>query len=256
MQYRFLISIGRTGTQLLSRLLGFDPRASVYHEPYASDAEIMQLRYAGFNTVADGRMAARMEEMTRRSGDAAYHVESNSYLRFETGWLRRELDAKILFLCRDGRTYLPSAYPRDVYTAKDLQFPQVPHDDDPWAGAWAGFSRFEKICWYWDYTNRRLMEALGAPVHMEEVMHSYDGFTEHVAAPLDLRVDRADWERQMSVQVNHSSRYLFRKRWRNRLGLEKTNTETLPPAPEWTPAMRESFDRICGETQEKLGYAR
>jgi len=256
MKYGFLLSMGRTGTQLISRLVKMDPNVASYHEPYDRDPEIMQLRYSGFHTVADGCMAERMEEMTRRSQGHTLHIESNSYLRFEAEWLRRELDANIVFLSRDARTFLPSAYQRNVYTARDDQFPQVPHDSDPWAKEWPSFTRFQKICWFWDYANRFLFDVLGPPTHIEQVTQSYEQFQEAVLEPLQVQVNQADWEKAMSVKVNHSSRYMFRKKWKNRLGVEKSNMDTLPAYSEWNTDMKEQLDRICGDTLERLGYER
>jgi len=256
MKYGFLLSMGRTGTQLISRLVKMDPNVASYHEPYDRDPEIMQLRYSGFHTVADGCMAERMEEMTRRSQGHTLHIESNSYLRFEAEWLRRELDANMVFLSRDARTFLPSAYQRNVYTDRDQQFAQVPHDTDRWAEQWSSFNRFEKICWYWDYANRYLYEQLGPPVHIERVTDSFESFRTKLLDPLGVSISKEDWEKGMSVKVNHSTRYRFRKKWRNRLGFEKTNLETLPPYSQWTDMMKQQFDRICGDTQERLGYER
>ncbi|GEM_PF-3464399 len=252
--YAFLLSMGRTGTQLISKLLAGNPDIAIYHEPYELDREIMQLRYSGFHTVADACMATRMDEMSQRSAGKSVHVESNSFLRFEVEWLQRELNARLVYMSRDPRTFLPSAYQRNVYTSADEQFTQVPHDGDPWVAEWGGFSRFEKICWFWNYANQFLFQALGPPVHIETATSSYAKFKEKILDPLALTLDQEIWEAKIAVKVNHSSRYHFRKRWRNRLGLEKSNLETIPPYAQWTDDMKAQLQRICGETMLTLGY--
>lgn len=126
MKYAFILALGRSGTEFLSRMLQHDTHAAVYHEPYEEDPIILNLRHAGFNRVADKMMTSRFDKMSERSAGRDIHIEINSYLRYEAPWLKKNLHADILHLVRDGRTFLPSAFVRDVYTPADIQRPSSP----------------------------------------------------------------------------------------------------------------------------------
>ena len=255
MNFAFVLALGRSGTQFLARMFQHDERAAVYHEPYNEDAIIMNLRYAGFNHVADKKMATRFVEMTRRSADSTLHIETNSYLRYETTWLRTNLDASLIHLVRDARTYLPSAFIRDVYTPNDIQQPIVPHDDSPYAEKWGTMSRFEKICWYWTHTNSMLAGSIQNHVHMEDLLTDYQALYEMILTPFGLNLDQTTWESEVKRPMNTKGRYRLRRTLRGLLGrAPNSHGTTLPPFERWTKEQQKSFHSICGETMERLGY--
>ncbi len=255
MRYAFVLALGRSGTQFLARMLGHDPGAAVYHEPYAEDRANMALRYAGFDTVADGRMVTRFDEMTRRSSGHSLHIETNSYLRYEAPWLTENLDAELIHLVRDPRTFVPSAYARDVYTPADIQAPIVPRDSDAYAPKWQHMDRFEKICWYWNHSNTQLADTIPNCIHMESILNDYGALNENILQPFGLQIDKTTWQSEVSRPANTGLHYRCRRILRGLAGRAPgAHHMKLPPFPQWSPERQKGFSKICGETMERLGY--
>ncbi len=255
MRYAFVLALGRSGTQFLARMLQHDPNAAVYHEPYAEDRINMALRHAGMGTVVDGKMATRFEEMARRSAGHSLHLETNSYLRYEAPWLAQNLDAKLIHLVRDPRTFVPSAYARDVYTPADIQAPIVPHNSDAYARKWQHMDRFAKICWYWNHSNTQLADTTPNSIHMESILDDYEALSEHILQPFGLQLDKAVWQNEVSRPANTRTRYRCRRILRGLSGrASRAHHMKLPAFPQWSTEQKKIFDEICGGTMERLGY--
>ena len=255
MDFFFVLSIGRSGTKFLASVLADARGACVKHEPYASDKTLLFLRYAGFNAVADARMEQRFAGIQSEHAGCETYGETNSYLRYEPRWLTENLDAKLLHLVRDGRTYVTSSYQRDVYTPHDIQMPIVPHDDDPHATRWGEMSRFERICWYWNHTNAFLADHVPALCRLEEAVKNYTAFQHKVLEPLDLDVDEASWRKTARYRRNTGIRYRLVQHARAALG--RRNRYHAAAIPHWTAWPREKTDifwSLCGETMRRLGY--
>lgn len=255
MRYAFVLALGRSGTQFLARMLQHDPRAAVYHEPYAEDRINMALRHAGLDTVADGKMATRFEEMTRRSAGHSLHLETNSYLRYEAPWLTQNLNATLIHLVRDPRTFVPSAFARDVYTPADIQAPIVPHDSDPYASKWQYMDRFEKICWYWNHSNTHLADTIPNCIQMESILDDYEALNAHILQPFGLQLDKRIWQNEVSRPANTRVRYRCRRILRGLAGrAPSAHHMKLPTFPEWSQDQQKRFSEICGGTMQRLGY--
>ena len=255
MRYFFVLALGRSGTQMLSGLLGLDPNARVEHEPHRYDPKIVGLRRFGqLDTVLHGLLTQRFAEVAGKRSDTSVYGETNSYLRYEAEWLRRNLDATVVHLSRDGREFVRSAYPRVVYTAAEAQLPILPCDSDPCAGRWSEMTRFEKLCWYWSHTNEMLRATVELHVRMEDVVSDYGYFKRKLLGPLDLSVSEDSWRQFVSRPKNTSSMYR-RRRWIR--GWVKPEVEVHPPIgrpSSWTTEMHAQFEEICGPTMKKLGY--
>jgi hypothetical protein len=225
-----------------------------YHEPDPEDPALMNLRYAGFHTVADAMMTDRFKRMKTRSEGKRLHVECNSYLRYEADWLKSNLNAKLVHLVRDGRTYIQSAYVRDVYTPWDKQMPIVPHNDDPMAARWPSLSRFEKLCWYWNHSNTVLMESIPTCVQMEALFKDYTVFSAKLLKPLDIHISEQAWRKAVERPRNTKNRYLFRKQLKRWLFPGTTGPDRTPLGV-WTADHQRDFENICGRTMKRLGYS-
>ena len=241
---------------MLSAILDRAEGAAVRHEPCPDDVKLVGMRRAGiFDRVLDGQLRTRFDELEIPSGTRVYG-EVNSYLRYEAAWLRDQLDASLVFVCRDGRDFVRSAYERVVYTAADHQTPIVPADSDPVSAEWDRFDRFDKLCWYWAHTNEMLLEQVGGPVQMERTLSDYDYFREHVLGPVDLDVDAATWQSMVDRPMNTSAQSRRRRLVRAIVRRARGEVEAprLPHWREWSTKQTDRFREIAGPTMERLGY--
>lgn len=252
----FVLSLGRSGTQLFANLLNRDTRAVVHHEPYRWDAQLFSLRAAGgFGEVLDGLLADRFVDLTGRAGDVDIYGEVNSYLRLETEWLRDNLAAQILYLARDGRDFVTSAYGRTAYTAWEMQLPIVPSDGDPAAREWRKMDRFERLCWYWAHTNQMLLSE-GNVMQMEKLISDWNYFREGLLEPTGVAVSETDWRRAVARPKNTSLEYRVKARVRRLTG--RSGPAVRKPLGRWTTWSDEqlsAFWKICGGTMLELGYS-
>jgi len=259
MRIFFVMALGRSGTNFLAELLAQDRRGVVHHEPYPYDARLINLRHSGaFDEVLDQLMEQRFRKLLPAAGQAEFYGEINSYLRYEVDWLRRRFDPLMIHLVRDGRDFVRSAYIREVFTPYELDGPVLPRDDDPLAPRWGELSRFEKLCWYWDHTNRHLAERIERRVRFEDLIRDYDCLRREILEPSGVQVSRETWQQEIGRPRNTSRTFALRKRVKRWLGVQRQGPE-IPPLPRWSELDEEQqarFWEICGETMERMGYRR
>ncbi|MEM9024450.1 MAG: hypothetical protein AAGB22_11945, partial [Bacteroidota bacterium] len=175
----------------------------------------------------------------------------------ESDWLRQRFDPVLIYLARDGRDFVRSAYTRKVYTEQDLQQPLVPRDGDPAAARWDSWSRFEQLCWYWNHTNAYFLERGFAVHQVEPCWKNYAYFKQVISDPIGIAVPEAEWKTHVERPVN-TSRQRQRKQWVKQLVGRGGDAPQIAPIPHWTDWSKEQhrmFHDICGETMSKLGYA-
>jgi len=255
----FILSLGRSGTTFLAELLNKDPNAFVLHEPYELDKQIIFYRYAGvFSTILDKFLQERFSKLFSQVEGHKIYGECNSYLRYEVDWLKTQLNANLIFLTRDGRDFVRSAYTRKVLTALDHQQSIVPRDNDPYAEKWHQLDRFEKLCWYWRHTNEFLFSKLMYPVHFEKLINNYDYFKEKILKPTGGDISYDVWEREVKKPKNTSKKESMIKTTIKQILLYRKDTQEIhkpiPPCQMWDKNKTNKFWEICGETMTKLGY--
>lgn len=259
MKHFFILALGRSGTSFLAELLAADRRGVVHHEPYEDDLKLHGNRYAGrFDTVVDRWLERRFERLLPAAGQAAFYGEVNSYLRYHVDWLRDRFEPTFVHLVRDGRDFVRSAWIRKVYTPLEYGGPIVPGDDDPYASAWGGMDRFERLCWYWAHTNDWLARRIERRLRFEQLLADYDALDAAVLRPTGVRIDRATWAREVARPRNTSRAYRFRQRLKNRLLRRdlQTRRDPLPHWSDWNAERTERFWEICGATMARVGYER
>lgn len=256
MDFFFMLALGRSGTLSLASLLAQIPHTCVLHEPFTSDRELLSLRYGGFHKVADNYLAQRFSRIQASYSEVPLYGEVNSYLRYEPKWLRQNLGSKLLHLVRDGRTYVRSAYQRDLYTPRDIQAAIVPKDSDPHAAHWENMSRFERICWYWNHTNAFLADHIESCCRLEDISRDYSLFYQHVLRPLGLELSEQTWQKNARRRRNTGLYYGMKQRIRALLGRRgKYSMQTVPHWSMWEQAQTDAFWSICGDTMHRLGYS-
>jgi len=254
----FILSHGRTGTKFMSKLLNECKGAVVHHEPELADTDLVFYSYSGcFSTVVNGMLNQRFKKLIGAASQAEFYGECNSYLRYEGKWLKENLDATVIYVCRDGRDFVRSAYPRKLYTELEPQLSIIPTDRDELANDWATMSRFERICWYWTDTYERLWDDSDGKIHhIENLLSSYSEFSKCILEPTGLTVSESHWKSAVQKPENSTSENRFKKRLMLSIKGESSKGvgNQLPKWDAWTPNQKEAFTRICGPTMNKLGY--
>jgi hypothetical protein len=236
----FILSIGRSGTSFLFHLLNQVPDTVVYHETKGDRKALVDAFWNAGKAQAylSGRrerlVAARIIESRCR-----VYGETNSYLRHHVEALRQRWQPKILHLVRDGRDVVRSIMNRKAFTKADLDHTGRlhPSPDSPIAEEWWKMGRFERVCWYWSFTNHHLLQHNLPLVYFEEVLSSYEHFEKQVLIPLNLTFSPEIWCTEVEIPKNVSKETSF------------------PPWEDWTAMQRDQFVSICGRTMQDLGYA-
>lgn len=256
----FILSQGRTGTKFLSNLLNDVDGLCVQHEPWEADSDILFYSYAGqFDEVVDQMLSNRFKTLTSELSKNVNYGECNSYLRYNGSWLKENLNAQLIYTCRDGRDYVRSAYQRALYTDYEQQLSIVPKTENPYAKRWNNLTRFEKICWYWAETNRHLhSESAGNVLQVEKILTDYDYFNQHINNTLGISISKEVWHKSVAKPENSSTRLsnIKRKvRVKIKGGQVKDIGGTLPKYEGWSKEMVTAFDEICGSVMTDLGYS-
>lgn len=259
----YILSTGRTGTLRLAQVVARATESVLaLHEPSPDLFDIGQAVARGELTGADAARAVRRARQpicnrVRLLGVDAY-VESNNNAAYLPDAIRTVFDApRFVHVVRDGRATVrslfsnptPSRRPgqRTLFMEPDdhrRRLAAVDFVDEPWAAAWPGLSRFERVCWHWAKKNAMIRNALAdredtVVVRFEDVFDAgagFPGFWEMLAflgLEPRLALSRAEVNDLLGERTNRASRYL------------------LPPPDEWPARLKESFDRIAGDEHRR-----
>jgi hypothetical protein len=256
MKIFFIMALGRSGTHFFASLLAKSPNALVYHEPMPEDQIYFGLRNRGnFNLVLDSYLERRFQKLLPPKDSCQIYGEVNSYLRCEIDWLKKRFDPVLIHLVRDGRDFVRSAFTREIYTlnAKNIV---VPPDDDPDAGQWDTWNRFQKLCWYWKHTNESLGSKIEKTVRFEQLITDYRYFDENILKPTGLDIGFDLWKREVKKPKNTSKSRIMKQKIRA-VVLARGKNQRIKPIPHWTQWDQKQihqFDEICSETMKKFGY--
>jgi Sulfotransferase family len=186
-QVFFIVSSGRSGTAMLHKVLAAAGDIEMQHE-YAVDIvqPLAVRRYLGLASAADTRAVLESTHKAAAYYSLAAHWGDSSN---KLSWLIPELaeampQAKFVHLARDGRKVCGSYFRKladECYDDRSTAILQafadgaapvpppekkywwpVPRKSDPFAQRFAGFNRFERICWHWQEINRVILASLAA----------------------------------------------------------------------------------------------
>ena len=159
-------------------------------------------------------------------------LEANVYLEPFLDEIRDEIpDAEFIHLHRDGRDVVRSILNRGWYdTPLDRRHRVVPMPE------WDDLNQFERACWYYRFTNEKLMKATGTRIRFEEMVSDPD-YLRQTLRKIGLAVHPllGDTEFSKHIDANRSNGF--------------------PPYEQWPEELRVVFERICGDVQRSLGYA-
>jgi hypothetical protein len=244
----FIVSTGRTGTQLLSSFFDQYEHIVSLHEPAPNFLRLG-------NDVASGkisqecarrRVTAERKLVLRKLDPAkvTMYIESNNML-FSLIPVIRSVFPKctIIHIVRDGRDVVRSGFSRPWYASND-PMPRIrarDFPDDPFFSTWDELSRFEKICWWWQKRDTIIYESVenradSITLKYEDIFDKERGFP-GVGKILEfVGLDAAFHADMFSNKVNFTKEYV------------------IPHWTEWDASLRRSFLTIAGERLTFYGY--
>lgn len=236
----FILSTGRTGTDLFTRLFNEAvPDAWSLHEPSPAfrrrgqqllSRESTRFERSYFKVPRSIRHSKRQEKL---------YVETNYHLFACIPLIRKSFpDAFIVHIIRDGREVVSSWLNKWRYITNDHITPfHIPlHPDQE---NWEDWDPLQRNAWYWR-TVQELVEHEGVDLTLrfEEI---FKGDRQAVYTLLDALEDRVTYDPKkvqalLTEKVNSSPRDFF------------------PPYAEWPEHWKERFDAIAGPKMRELGY--
>lgn len=236
----FVLALGRSGTQFCSELLSKSPGSLVFHEPIGDDYRANAEAHLSQDTALKYISVYRKKLMYELARDKDFRTygEVNSIIAYHAAALQNVFpQARFLHLIRDGREVVRSLHARTHYVETSLPFECIcPNPGDPWYDSWKNFSRFQKLCWLWSYTNSYLENRVPDFVLFEKLISDYDYFSSRMETFLGVNVGRELWEKHVSKPLNVTRKF------------------SMPPWSEWETEQREQFIEICGEEMARYGY--
>lgn len=243
----FLLGYGRSGTQLLSGLLGKIDRVTSFHEPdfwedianftdFKLDSKLAIEYLAKYRSI-------QIYKRWISKGEDAFYCESTGTIRYLAPVIAECYPKANLFLVsRDGRGVVRSMMGWGQFYGESSKgaYALEPEMGDPFFDQWPGMSRFERLCWSWQDTYNILMEAIPEVrwLRLEQLTTDYDYFSENLTGPVGLDLSYEQWHKVVSVKsINASQTYEF------------------PTWGEWSLEEQQAFIRICGDTMSRLGYS-
>ena len=235
----FVVGLGRSGTSFVAHLLNELPGCAIFHEVFSDRDALVEAYWspisaANYLSGFRGRLISARILKTK----CELYGEVNSYLRYHVDALRVLWNPKLFHLVRDGRPVVRSMMNRQTFTEKDSRHSGqlLPSSSDPFAKAWPNMDRFEKACWLWMDTNKRLLGYNLPLIRFEDITQSYEEATSQVFAPLGKNLPINRWQELVRMPINISNNDLF------------------PDWKDWTSEQKKTFEKICGNVMHSLGY--
>jgi hypothetical protein len=172
----FIVSTGRTGTNFLANFFA-ENFSNVYsvHEPYPDLFNIGMGKFRGqnglFTTQKKIKIARYKQHKKLNKKENEIYLESNPNLAFILPELRQIFPhAKVIYVTRDIKTYLVSAYNKSpdnsnenfFYGENDHRNRITPDDlgDIHYSKVWDNWDRFQRIAWFWTKCNEKIIRDL------------------------------------------------------------------------------------------------
>jgi hypothetical protein len=146
-----------------------------------------------------------------------------------------------------------SIYARDEYKVISRNAFIIPNNDDIHSKKWKTYNRFQKICWYWDYTNRFLMENSDVSIRFEDVISDFEQFNKIILSH-GFNLSEKKWIKSINKPKNSSKYKVPVQRLKDAVFRRKLDFDHLPPYSDWTHEQQSMFKEICGNTMQTFKY--
>jgi hypothetical protein len=155
----FVLSTGRCGTDLLTRILEKHPMLEAQHQPKPELIYLSKIAYLEVNQNKENWRAAALHARYDLLEDCfmrgIIYVETNNRITFYAPYLAELFPrSRFIHLIRDPRDFVRSGLRRGYYTGVKTDIGRiVPRVDSPVADKWLTISQISKIAWLWNETN-------------------------------------------------------------------------------------------------------
>lgn len=244
----FVMSTGRSGTQTLAHLLKLADNAEVWHHPEPKLVEETLLAYWGALDRRSLFWQAR-GAIIRQTWDAGrVHGETDHNMTPFADVIAADVPrARFVALVRDPREFVRSGMRRSYYQTANIwdQGRLRPADDDPQKPAFDALEPFDKVCWLWAETYRRI-DALTAAIGPDRVR--VVRFEDLVAGPDEARA-LFEFLGLTGFDTEAVQAVLGQK-------LNAQKVGDFPHPAEWSAEMHARCWSRVGPLAERYGYAR
>lgn len=163
----FFLSTGRCGTQWFSKLLSFDSRLAVFHQPTPSLALQSKIVYELLlrkkwqldpneeALIKEIFWSAREDYLRYTYKTGKRYVETNNYITFFAPVLKQIFpDALFVHLVRHPGEFVRSGIDRDYYSRSNTDdYKRIEPITGTYKDRWESMNQIEKIAWLWNDTN-------------------------------------------------------------------------------------------------------
>ena len=243
----FITGSGRSGTQLISSLLGQLDSSSVWHEPnFAEDVSTMNIMRNNHNNCIDYWKRFRSVEICKRwrLSNTRIYGEVNGTIRYQVPAIKELYpNANLFLMVRDGREVIRSIMKwKQFYSRYSIGAYNIkPLKGDPYFDVWKNFTKFEKLCWSWQDTYKKLTSIIPQShwLKLENITRDPNYFQAQCLDHLGESITHGQWNSIISKKsFNSSTSYSFSH------------------YTEWDKFHTEAFWKICGDMMETFGYHR
>ena len=252
---RFVIVTGcdRSGTTFLANLLDRAPNVEARHEFFGTSALLNPNQpgrtfsalsyYDPGHPYLERTLRHEKDQVLARFPDRHAFVDVNGRLRYALDVARRVLDEPACFqLVRNGRDVVRSFYLSKRYSERDKGSMAILPTDPATLELWQGYSRLERISWYWNHVVSQLLEQGIGVLHLERIVSDYQYLRERLLEPCGIALEPDVWR---SIKDKRLHRTRFRPKFLLR---------GQPVSLKWTPELETRFMAIYGATMSALGY--
>ena len=155
----FILSTGRCGTLLLTRLFQCVPGVLCYHNPYPELVYVGRKAYEegteSFESYKTAFFAARFELMADSVIRNKRFIETNHHVTFFAPHIQALFNnALYVHLVRHPGDFIRSGILRQYYQGQYSDIGRIHPLDEATKGAWDDMAPYEQCAWLWNETNR------------------------------------------------------------------------------------------------------
>lgn len=241
----FCLSTGRCGTKTLAHVLDTAGNARVYHHPRPFLVDETLDAYHGTIDRGETFWSARKGQIEDAWADDLIFGEVDHNMTPFVPAIAEEIpDSRFILLVRNPWDFVRSGMRRGYYRGHPWDSGRLrPERDHPDADRWDDMSAFEKTCWLWNDTYRRVLAYLDS---MPESRYVFVRFEELVDDPAVARrlFDTLGLD---GFDPTAIERILNRK-------LNRQRTGDFPRPKDWPEEYHALLRRECSDHIEALGY--
>ena len=241
----FTLSAGRCGTKSLAHLLDTASNARVWHHPQPFLINETLAAYRGEIDAEKVFWEARARFLCNSWAEGLIHGETDLNMTPFAETIASELpESRFIILVRDPRNFVRSGVRRNYYQGHPWDSGRLrPKENTAEYEEWNKLDQFEKVCWLWAETYRRIekiAEAIGRSrvltIRFEDLMSGTETVEETFRF---LGLEGFDPDRIVkALRVKHNAQ----------------TTGDFPRPKDWAPELHEKLWKICGPMAEIYGY--